>query len=346
MKDLPFMKRAQTGLYCALFIAIALLLSGCSTIKVNVNVNYPPQYDIPRGKSLAVLGFKTLNTLDRTAGEKISQSLVAYLSPSGYYNLIERSRIAQVIEEQKFSDTDFVDSSKVTHIGKILDVDYIIIGEVTAYSVEVDSGYEQKQETYVTGRTLYDGYGNPFPEIGTRWIQVPWKMMRGSVAVNFRMVNVDTAQILVADNPSKNFSSNKAVGTNNIGRLPAIDTVRTDLTRFVVNQFAEKIAPHIKTETRILQKSKTPGVKAGIEQARGHRWQDAIRTWENAKGANPADPAIFHNLGVGYELINEFDKAAESMRQATSMGAPQKYYFTQQNKIDYRRNQFNNRKNK
>ncbi|MBN1517101.1 hypothetical protein JXA32_11100, partial [Candidatus Sumerlaeota bacterium] len=256
-------------------IVSALALSGCSTVRVNVARVAPPRYDIPAGKRLAVMDFQSFSRAPNS-GKAVSNQLVAHLAQSGHYRMIERSQIAKVIEEQKFSETDFVDSSRVNQIGRILDVEYVIIGEVTAYDVEDDRTLEQR--TKYVPYTYTDSNGNSAVATRPQEYQVEVVVRRGTVAANVRMLDVQTGEIIVSDNVEQSFNQ-RAEGAQK-GSLPSFDKILSDLAFNSTMDFANEIAPHLVREVKTLEYGKTPTVKQGVLQAQNERWDDAIRTWE------------------------------------------------------------------
>ncbi len=118
---------------------------------------------------------------NQDVGKGISDLLVDRLVTDGTYSVIERNALDKVLSEQNFSNSDRADASTAAKLGRILGVDAIIIGSITQF------GRDDKSEG--VGGNAYGlgkyGLGN----IGR-------KKSKAVVAVNARMVNVTTGEIL------------------------------------------------------------------------------------------------------------------------------------------------------
>lgn len=80
---------------------------------------------------VAVLPFDVQASLD-TPGEVFSDSLVDSLIKLDNYDLVERSQLKKVLEQQKLSATGLIDEkSKVLEIGQLTGANWIITGNVT-----------------------------------------------------------------------------------------------------------------------------------------------------------------------------------------------------------------------
>ena len=115
-------------------------------------------------------------------GSGIADMIVDELVNDGTYSVIERTRLDAILAEQDFSNSDRADPLSAAAIGRILGVDAIVIGSVTQFGVERD------------GRSV-GGLGRL-----TRGLVDRVGQSRGKAAVQLtaRMVNTDTAEILVS----------------------------------------------------------------------------------------------------------------------------------------------------
>ena len=87
-----------------------------------------------RGQAVAVVDFR--NTSGRAdldpLGSSIAESLLTNLAGRGRLTLVERSRLASVMEELRLGLTDFVDPETAAEVGKSLGANVIILGSYTA----------------------------------------------------------------------------------------------------------------------------------------------------------------------------------------------------------------------
>jgi outer membrane protein OmpA-like peptidoglycan-associated protein/curli biogenesis system outer membrane secretion channel CsgG len=116
-------------------------------------------------------------------GKGITQLLVTDLVKNGTFSVIERSALDKVLAEQSFSNSNRADPASAARIGKILGVDYIIVGSITEFGNETN-----KQNVGGSGGNFH-GFG-----IGG----VGHSNSKANVAIDARVINIDTAEILAA----------------------------------------------------------------------------------------------------------------------------------------------------
>src|SRR5262249_35097893 len=118
-------------------------------------------------------------------GKGIADMLVDKLVNDGVYSVIERKALDKILHEQNFSNSDRADPTSAAKIGKVLGVDAIIIGSITQF------GRDDKKTT-VSGAglgRLTGGFG-----LGG----VSKNDSKAVVAITARIINTDTAEILVS----------------------------------------------------------------------------------------------------------------------------------------------------
>jgi outer membrane protein OmpA-like peptidoglycan-associated protein/curli biogenesis system outer membrane secretion channel CsgG len=132
-------------------------------------------YATVQSSSAAIFG----NDID--IGKGISDLLVTDLVRSGSYSVIERSAIDKVLAEQNFSNSNRADPGSAARIGKILGADYIIVGSITEFGNE-------------TTKQNVGGVGGGFHGFGIGGIG--HSNSKANVAIDARVINIDTAEIL------------------------------------------------------------------------------------------------------------------------------------------------------
>jgi curli biogenesis system outer membrane secretion channel CsgG len=122
---------------------------------------------------------------DIDIGKGISDLLVKYLVKDGTYSVIERKAMDKILAEQNFSNSDRANPNSAAKLGKLLGVDAIIVGSITQF------GNDNKD-------TKVGGGGGGFGRFGVGGFS--HKNSKAVVALDARMVDIDTAEILgVAD---------------------------------------------------------------------------------------------------------------------------------------------------
>lgn len=85
----------------------------------------------PREKiALAVLDFEGKN-VDQSKAEAVTDLLRTELFNTGSFKVIERQKVRQIIEEQRFQSSGMTDTDRAVEIGRLLNVQKIMIGTVT-----------------------------------------------------------------------------------------------------------------------------------------------------------------------------------------------------------------------
>lgn len=133
---------------------------------------------------IAVLPFDDGSIQDRwwdeghwDVGKGISDEFVTEFLKTNRFRLIEREQIDQVLAEQDFGQSGRVDAKTAASIGKILGVDFLVMGRVTEFSLK---------STGVSGLSFKKGVG-----LGV-------KSTNAIVAIDARLVDANTAEIIAS----------------------------------------------------------------------------------------------------------------------------------------------------
>jgi len=147
-----------------------------------------------RKKRVAIFDFDYATVQTSTAalfgtnvdvGKGISDLLITDLVKDGTYSVIERKALDKILAQQNFSNSDRANPNSAAKIGKLLGVDTIIVGSITQFGNE-------------TKNTNVGGAGAGLGGFGIGGFGK--KKSKAIVAVNARMVDIDTGEILgVAD---------------------------------------------------------------------------------------------------------------------------------------------------
>jgi curli biogenesis system outer membrane secretion channel CsgG len=116
-------------------------------------------------------------------GKGISALLVTNLVKNGSYSVIDRDALSKVLAEQNFSNSNRADPASAARIGRVLGVDYIIVGTITEF------GNETNKQNVGGGGANFHGFG-----VGS----IGHSSSKANVVINARIVNTDTAEILGA----------------------------------------------------------------------------------------------------------------------------------------------------
>ncbi|MCE5263310.1 MAG: CsgG/HfaB family protein [Deltaproteobacteria bacterium] len=121
---------------------VVFLLTGCYTIyKKNsdfsskeLSVMVSPNFDFNKQKKLAVMTFKG-KAYDAAKApyfveeEQISDMLATRLMGIGF-SIVERTQLERILSEQKLSASGLLSKSDINKIGKLMDVDMLVMGNL------------------------------------------------------------------------------------------------------------------------------------------------------------------------------------------------------------------------
>ena len=126
-------------------------------------------------------GISALFGTNVDVGKGISDLLVKHLVQDGTYSVLERKAMDKILAEQNFSNSDRANPNSAAKIGKLLGADAIIVGSITQF------GNDNKTQKVGGAGGGWGGFG-----IGG----FSHKKSKAIVAVDARIVDIDTAEIL------------------------------------------------------------------------------------------------------------------------------------------------------
>ena len=181
--------------------AVGLALLG-GVLSVQLHPQTPPT----RKVRVAVLDFDYATVQTNSAalfgtnidvGKGITDLLVTNLVKDGTYSVIERAALDKVMKEQNFSNSNRADPTSAAQLGKLLGVDYVIVGSITEFGNE-------------TKKTNLGGAGGNWGGFGLGGLG--HSNSKANVAITARIINIDTAEILaVADGKGESSRSSTSM---------------------------------------------------------------------------------------------------------------------------------------
>ncbi|HEX3044422.1 MAG TPA: CsgG/HfaB family protein [Bacillota bacterium] len=133
---------------------------------------------------IAVLPFDDGSIQDRwwdegnwDVGNGVSDELITELLKTKKFRLIEREQINKILEEQDFGKSERVDTSSAAKIGKVLGVQFLVMGRVTEFSLK---------SSEFGGLSLSKGIG-----LGV-------KNTTAKVGIDARLVDTSSAEIIAS----------------------------------------------------------------------------------------------------------------------------------------------------
>ena len=163
-------------------------------------------------------------------GQGASDMLATALVKEGKFKIFERDKIDSILKEQDFGASGRIDPTTAAKIGKLIGVEYVVTGAVTEYG-ESDSDYSGGGK-FSVGKKGYHA------------------------AVDVRMVNVNTGEIVFADSGSSSKSALKVKVFGFGGGDEFNEKKATEALRDAIAEVSDKIDA---TPMDVLEKSASKG---------------------------------------------------------------------------------------
>jgi curli biogenesis system outer membrane secretion channel CsgG len=337
-------------------IVLIIFATACTTI-IPVKVRKPAELNIGSARTIAVMEFDFLGSWDFSAGDKnsdnlkqaivnaiakkkdrkplqpkaaypgvyVSNELVAKLVQNGYYTVIERSKINDVLKEQSLTLSGLVDEEQAVEIGNMIGAQALITGS-GSYSVK-DEG---EWETYTEKKKNKDG----------KKVKVKKKRYNitrhVSAQITFRIIDVNTGSVVAsktnkASNKSRLWkyrSSGKDEASAAAG-LKDWKPIVEGLVSKILDKTVKQIAPHTVTQKREIEEGESKKMKSAVEYAKRDLWEEAKEIWKKVLVSKKSEKedhiAATYNMGLYFEIFGFFDDAENFYEEAYKLSDDSKY---------------------
>lgn len=286
-----------------LAVSITVLISGCAQ-KVTVKALEPAEINgAANTKNIAVTPFHqdSVNLSDKIEAAVSNQSI----DGKPYFNVINRSDLKKIVEEQKIQNSGLIDASTAVEVGNLLGAQAIISGSVDIPTLHDDPYYVE--------RTKCRGKG----EERQCWkVNVACLNRTIGLSVQIRMIDVSTAGIIYADNVTRKKQWNHCV--DDTRTLPSKASGSQYLANTIANEFAYKLTPHYRNIAVTLleepdmeysdnQEELLENALLYIEQSRYDKAEQLLRRLIDSTASQSYVP--FYDIGVIYEVRRNFTEA-------------------------------------
>lgn len=141
----------KTGVYIVTFTLGILMISGCASTPKGF---FNPQYRDKKVARVAVVKFNGAEKIATAAADRFSVELLK----SGVFDVFERQQVDKILQEQGFSMTGVTEDETRRRIGRLANVEALVIGDISQYagmfnSTDVALGI--KIVDIETGATIY-----------------------------------------------------------------------------------------------------------------------------------------------------------------------------------------------
>lgn len=315
----------------ALLTAAVLLTSPPTVVykKTRVFVLVPPEQILPGVKKLAVLDFAGQGADGRSFADVLTSALfekqrgiqdIRTTSLFGaikhtqegktlqqgaftdVFTLIERNRLAQVLQEQRLAQSGLLDQAQAAQVGKILGVDAIVVGTV---SFAVTDQPSREERTYTQNRRQYTRY-------------VSCVQREGLMKVHAGVVSTESGQVLGSvDRP---FPVKVKHCQDEEGGLPTQQSMAEAASHDLAEAVANYVAPHFELREFELEKIRSKQFEGlgerAAELAEALRVDEAYAIYKSIHDQDLYSPEVLVDLAILNEVVGNWRQAKEFYDQA------------------------------
>jgi curli biogenesis system outer membrane secretion channel CsgG len=151
-------------------------------------------------------------------GSAASDILITELTKTGKFVVVERDKLAKIMDEQKLQASGAIDPKTVVRLGKILGLNAIVTGVVSSFGEKTE---------------------------GTDFILVQSKQQIAQTTIDVRVVDTETGQVLYADSGKGIGKSTKRNVLGMGGRGGYDESLAGDTLRAAIVQFTDNIVQQV-----------------------------------------------------------------------------------------------------
>jgi tetratricopeptide (TPR) repeat protein len=231
------------------------------------------------------------------------------------YQVIERSKLDEIMREQNFQNGSRVDDNTAVQIGKILGVDAIIMGSL---SFEVKD--ERRQSEYVNKKTN--------AKTITRYLK------RNVIAeARMKVLNVQTAEVLGTLAPKKILFDEKSSTKGSVptSAVQSVNQMADEAFRDLATQLANYVAPYYEYYAFDIKKIKVSAYKDRAKDALDYlkkgEIDKAYKVYKAIYDEDPYNPEVSYNMGILYEITGDFEQAYAMYNNAYMLDEDDKIFY-------------------
>jgi len=308
MKKLPI-------LAVILVLVGLVILGGCiPPPSVEIKVLRPAEIDIGYVKTIGISPFRG------QGGDAVTNRLTAKLFEGGLFTILERQRINALINEMGLAEIGIVDQSRAAQLGKALGAEAIVFGSVDGYVAEDFRGRERVTKRRKTGRKVKDIFGRMVDETESYEVILPYTMRQARLAVTFKMVNVETTELLAIKSITKEYRQKVVHDPDRPGELRAKGIILDELVDQATDEFVKLVSPHYVIEKKIWENIDVEEGKAAFNYFKNGLYPetgeilDRLMRYPTLETYQLA--AVYYDRGLIYEILGNLNKAEELYKEA------------------------------
>lgn len=291
-----------------------------------------PQKRLEGIQRIAVLNFGYTQTASgNDAGTRMADFLTAQLIQeyrgvnkakvyiqgvrTNIYEVVERSRLDQILKEQNLQISGAVDDNQAVEIGKLLGLDALIVGNVS-YEKQDERNYSSSTNKK-TGKTTYT-----------------YRVQRTvNTEARMKIISVKTAAIL----GTKNFTATRTDNASSSKGYPSYQSLTTGRQladqgmQSIAFSFANYFTPYYSYVNFNIKNIKIKDFKDQANDAEDYlkrgEIDPAYKLYKAIFDEDSYNPRVNYNLGVLQEVVGNYDEAYEYYAGAYELDGKDKTYL-------------------
>lgn len=294
-------------------LILAIILNSCGTTSMYVKVKRPAEINLKGYQKIAIGDIvNQANHVNRHTLD-LSDEFTSTLFKSGYFEVLDRTHLAKILEEQGLAQTGLIDESSAAQIGNIIGAAVFVFGRIQ---------HDKYDETTSTGKVRTDKKGKTH--------QPHYRDGEYNLSVNVKVIDIQTAKILGVKTVSARRIQRKTADNK-----PAPEVDPNALYRQCINdissQFLKVVSPY---EANVRADFETDGdlpeVDKAITMFRIGEWDDGLNLLTKATEKKGLDKEVrakaFYNLGLAQTYSGEFEAALENLKKALMLESDSSRY--------------------
>ncbi|HEY6839285.1 MAG TPA: CsgG/HfaB family protein [Geobacteraceae bacterium] len=295
-------------------VAVSLLSAGCAAPKITVMKLEPGKsVESARLRKVAVLPFDGPDGAN-FAAEFEGKLASIVIDDKQFFEVVNRSALDKVMDEMKLSQSGLVNPDTAAQVGKMIGAKGIYIGQITKAKVHDSKYVEDRSEC-----AARNDKGKC-----TSWNKTKVDCIKRTADFNVtpKLVEVETARIIYADNYSRNMEAKRCADSNRA--LQSHDEMIHYLQKSTLDAIRNDIAPFyqqvqiqlMNDKDGIPSEAAKDKLASGLEFAKNRRFDRACEIWTEAKALAPSAVSLLHNLAVCAEVGGRLDEALALLKEA------------------------------
>lgn len=218
-------------------------------------------------------GFVVRETVE-TSTAFLTSELMTFLVKTNKFDVVERSRMKDILAEQEFSESGYISPETAVKLGKLIGADYFVMGKIEQFQ----AGIEAKKIPY------------------TNEVQ---KQYEGKITVNVRIVDSRGGKVVAANKFSVEHEDRTHRRDKEVTPDDFLDALKEKAVKEVVNGIVEGVFP--------LKIIKITGDKVYINRGAGVSFKVGDTLTVLSQGEGLVDPDTGESLGSAEEEIGRVE---------------------------------------